>query len=291
MALATKRKPSTHQRKRQAHHHTHTKHYRKAYWPYLPMLIIVGLGVAINSVLSQSHVLGVQQDFSAQSLLQATNVQRLQQDQNPLSLNGQLSAAAQAKANDMAQHDYWNHISPSGQTPWALLTTQGYQYQMAGENLAYGFSGADQTIAGWMNSSEHRANLLNAGYNEVGFGVAQALNYQGRGPQTIVVAEYGQPQVANQADAVAQTSSANLNTQPVSRLEILAGGQAPWILLAVIVAATAAFSTLLIRHSKRWHKLLVKGEAFVLHHPFLDIAFTLLVVAGIILTRTSGIVG
>lgn len=291
MALATKPKPTAQQRKRHAHHHKRSKHYHKAYWPYLPMLVIVGLGIAINSVLSQSHVLGVHQDFSNQSLLQASNQERLQDGKNPLALNDQLSAAAQAKANDMAQKNYWNHVSPDGQTPWALLTAQGYQYQQAGENLAYGFAGAEQTVNGWMNSNEHRANLLNAGYNEVGFGVAQAANYQGRGPQTIVVAEYGQPVVANQAGAVASTSSLEITARPISRVEVLAGGQAGWLLIGVMLVSTAAFGVLLVRHSKRWHKLLVKSEAFVLHHPLLDIAITLVVVGGIILTRTSGIVG
>ena len=54
MALATKPRPTTHHKKRQAHHHRHSPGYLKTYWPYLPMLAIVGAGVAVNKSLYSS---------------------------------------------------------------------------------------------------------------------------------------------------------------------------------------------------------------------------------------------
>lgn len=48
MALATKPRPKIQHRKRKAQHHKHTSVYLKPYWPYLPMLAIVGLGVIAN---------------------------------------------------------------------------------------------------------------------------------------------------------------------------------------------------------------------------------------------------
>jgi hypothetical protein len=47
-----------------------------------------------------------------------------------------------------------------------------------------------------MNSPGHRANILNTSYQEVGFGVVNAPNYQSSGPQTIVVAMYAKPYAA-----------------------------------------------------------------------------------------------
>jgi len=44
MAIASKPKKSSHYRKVQARHHRHSKHYLKAYWPYLPMFAIMGVG-------------------------------------------------------------------------------------------------------------------------------------------------------------------------------------------------------------------------------------------------------
>lgn len=51
MALATRRKPNAHDRKRQAGHHVHGKSYLDTYWPYIPMLAVVGGGALLNSAL------------------------------------------------------------------------------------------------------------------------------------------------------------------------------------------------------------------------------------------------
>jgi hypothetical protein len=132
---------------------------------------------------------------SISSLLQSTNDQRAGNALGALALNSQLDQAAQAKANDMAARDYWSHNTPDGNAPWVFISSAGYHYQTAGENLAYGFDTSANTITAWMNSPEHRANILNNTYKDVGFGIANVANYQGTGPETIVVAMYGSPQV------------------------------------------------------------------------------------------------
>jgi hypothetical protein len=131
--------------------------------------------------------------MSIQGLLDGTNSQRISNGISALALNGVLDNAAQAKANDMAARDYWSHNTPDGQTPWTFMTAAGYSYQLAGENLAYGFATSSDTITGWMNSPGHRANILNGGYTEVGFGIVDIPNYQGTGPETLVVAFYAAP--------------------------------------------------------------------------------------------------
>jgi hypothetical protein len=57
MALATRPKPNTHDRKRQAQHHTHSTGYLKTYWPYLPMLAIVAVGTLANSALYRNPLI------------------------------------------------------------------------------------------------------------------------------------------------------------------------------------------------------------------------------------------
>ncbi len=54
MALATRPAPNAHHRKRHAQHHRHSKGYLRTYWPYLPMLAIVGVGAAVNKSLYSS---------------------------------------------------------------------------------------------------------------------------------------------------------------------------------------------------------------------------------------------
>lgn len=301
MALATRPKPPTHYRKRQGEHHRHSKHYLKTYWPYLPMLVTVGVGLMINSIWSApGHVLGAASDFSSTALLTATNTQRLKATESALTLNAQLTAAAQAKANDMAAHNYWSHNSPDGRTPWSFISASGYDYAVAGENLAYGFSNADDTVTGWMNSAEHRANILDSSYQDVGFGVATATNFQGQGPETIVVAEYAAPvpAVANITFNVpdhsnvlpARSAPREISAQPVSRVQLLTGGQAARSTLALAAVAGAAIALMAVRHGSHWKKLLTRGEAYLTNHPVLDIAAMLIATAGVLLIHSAGVV-
>jgi uncharacterized protein YkwD len=111
----------------------------------------------------------------------------------PLQLNGQLSAAAQAKANDMVANDYWSHYSPSGASPWTFIDQSGYAYSSASENLSYGYATLDGVMSSWASSPVHMANIMNADFLDVGFGVANSANYIGQGPQTVIVAEYARP--------------------------------------------------------------------------------------------------
>jgi len=131
----------------------------------------------------------------AYTLLADTNLQRRSSGEADLHLNGQLTAAAEAKAEDMAAKDYWAHVSPSGEQPWDFISQSGYSYRGAGENLAYGFSSLDDVITGWMNSASHRANMLNSAFYDVGFAVLAVDNFRNSGPATLVVAEYGIPAV------------------------------------------------------------------------------------------------
>lgn len=142
------------------------------------------------------EVLAYSGGISVDSLLASTNEARGANGVAGLALNARLEDAAQAKANDMVAENYWSHYSPNGSSPWTFIAAAGYQYQAAGENLAYGFDTATNTITAWLNSPEHRANLLNGRYRDVGFGIAASADFVGTGPETIVVAEYGQPVAA-----------------------------------------------------------------------------------------------
>lgn len=298
MALATRPKPPASSRKRHGGHHRHNKQYLRPYWPYLPMLLIIGVGFLINSAWSHSSVLGANSDFSAATLLEATNNERAKDHEQALTLNAQLTAAAQAKADDMVAQNYWAHNSPDGKTPWVFINAAGYQYKSAGENLAYGFSNGIESVAGWMASPEHRANILNGNYQNVGFGVASSPDFVGEGPETVVVAEYGQPAVSTTGSAPAKASSTNspsllgneIKAQPVSRVQLLGGDNSQWLLVGVIALSGIAMFVLILRHGFRFHRLLSKGEAFVVHHPYVDIIIVLIITIGVILTRSSGII-
>lgn len=145
---------------------------------------------AVPQPLQSSHVLAYATEMSHSGLLSGTNNARSANGLGPLSLNGQLNNSAQAKAQDMANKNYWAHVSPDGTQPWYFFNQAGYAYIRAGENLAYGFMTSQATVDGWMNSQTHRANIL-GDYHDVGFGIVNAPDYQSNGQQTIVVAHYG----------------------------------------------------------------------------------------------------
>lgn len=195
-------------KQRVGRHHKKDEHYLKPYWPYIPMVLIVVLGLAFSSLWGamQHGVLGYATDMSTNGLLAGTNNQRAANGLGGLAYNATLGNAAQAKANDMAARNYWSHNTPDGATPWSFITNAGYAYTTAGENLAYGFDSSDATITGWMNSPEHKANILNSTYKEVGFGIANNADFQGTGPETIIVAMYASPRAAAPVTTPAATT-------------------------------------------------------------------------------------
>lgn len=210
MTLVAQKKPHKSHRKRSGLHQQKHKNFGKTYWPYLPLLMVIGLGFVLNSLWpSQRDVLGYATDMSTSSLLSDTNQQRANNGKAALTINSQLTSAAQNKAKDMAAKNYWSHNSPSGQTPWSFITAAGYKYKTAGENLAYGFDTSGDTMTGWMNSPEHKANILNSSYTSVGFGILNIPNYQGEGPETLVVAMYG-------SSSITTTNSSAPTTQPIN---------------------------------------------------------------------------
>jgi hypothetical protein len=291
MALATKKRVQPH-KKRSGQHHRRNEHYLKHYWPYLPMLAIVGVGLFLQAVIaSPTRVLGTTSALTPASMLADTNQQRSQNYADPLQLNDALTSAATAKANDMVADDYWAHTAPDGQTPWDFIGQTGYRYQTAGENLAYGLQDSQHVINAWMDSPSHRDNLLNPTYSQVGFGVVQAANFRGHGPETVVVAMYASPRQANltkrlsQSGPVSAVLGAQTSASPVSRLAVLSGTQLTYLPVVVAAVTGLAALTFIARHGRLLHRSLVRGEVFVMNHPWLDISLVCIVTVGVILSQ------
>ena len=131
-------------------------------------------------------VLGVAADISSQELLILTNQERQNSGVTPLYFNEKLTEAAAKKAQDMFEYGYWAHNSPTGKTPWVFIKSSGYKYVYAGENLARGFSSAEDVVKAWMASPDHKANMLSSNYQDVGFAVKVGeLN----GEETVLIVE------------------------------------------------------------------------------------------------------
>jgi len=107
------------------------------------------------------------------NVITLTNQERVAYGLNTLSTNGQLSAAALAKANDMFEKQYWDHFGPNGESPWQFIRAAGYDYVYAGENLAKGFRTAEGIHEAWMASPTHKANIISGNYKDIGVAVVE----------------------------------------------------------------------------------------------------------------------
>jgi uncharacterized protein YkwD len=144
--------------------------------------------------LTKPGVLGYSSEITAQKVFDQTNQQRTALGLTPLKYNSLLSQSATKKAEDMFANNYWAHNSPKGTTPWDFFKAVGYQYSVAGENLARDFYDTDSLMKAWMNSPTHKANIINQKYQEIGIGVVNGT--LGGIKTTLVVQHFGTPIVA-----------------------------------------------------------------------------------------------
>lgn len=106
----------------------------------------------------------------AQQVLDLCNAQRVAAGASPLVLDAPLNGVATYRSQDMATRNYFSHTDPDGHSPFWHLTQAGITYRSAGENIAYGYATAEAVVTGWMNSSGHRANILNTSFGKLGVG-------------------------------------------------------------------------------------------------------------------------
>lgn len=154
----------------------------------LALLMQIGYGYLTAGKL---EVLGRVSNVTVSELLADTNQARKDAGLGSLKINDGLSQAAFLKAKDMFANNYWAHTSPSGTSPWKWLGDVGYNYSVAGENLAKNYPNAQATVGAWMDSATHRANILDERYQDIGFAVVDGV-LNGR-DTTLVVAYYGAP--------------------------------------------------------------------------------------------------
>lgn len=110
-------------------------------------------------------------------VIRLVNSIRQQNGLQPLTANWELSRVARYKSQDMVDNHYFSHTSPTYGTPFQMMKAFGLSYKTAGENIAYGYATPQAVVNGWMNSSGHRANILNASYKQIGVGYVAQGNY------------------------------------------------------------------------------------------------------------------
>ena len=110
-------------------------------------------------------------------VVRLVNEIRQQNGLKPLTENWELSRVARYKSQDMLDNRYFSHTSPTYGSPFQMIKAFGLSYRTAGENIAKGYASPQAVVNGWMNSSGHRANILNVSYTQIGIGYVAQGNY------------------------------------------------------------------------------------------------------------------
>lgn len=104
------------------------------------------------------------------------NQQRASNGLSALKIDNEVQRVARIKAQDMVNNNYFSHTSPTYGSPFDMLKSFKVSYNTAGENIA-GNSSNSAAVTAWMNSSGHRANILNSSFNYTGIGVVSGSKY------------------------------------------------------------------------------------------------------------------
>jgi hypothetical protein len=127
----------------------------------------------------------------ADKIIALTNGVRREQGLPDLDKNAILVTSATLKAEDMNAQKYFSHVSPDGHRLSYFLSKAGYRYKTAGENLAVGFSNADEVVNAWMKSPTHYSNLIDSDFEEFGIGLVAGV-FEGE-PTVFVAQHFGTP--------------------------------------------------------------------------------------------------
>lgn len=104
------------------------------------------------------------------------NKQRTNNGLAALKNDSEVQRVARIKAQDMVDNNYFSHTSPTYGSPFDMLKSFKISYKTAGENIA-GNSSNSSAVTAWMNSSGHKANILNSNFNYTGIGVVSSPKY------------------------------------------------------------------------------------------------------------------
>ena len=108
-----------------------------------------------------------QGDYASQ-VVALVNAERAKYGLSALKVDSRVQQAAQVRAAETVQS--FSHTRPNGSSFSTALTEAGVSYTRSGENIAYGQSTPQQVVQAWMNSSGHRANILNGSFTTIGVG-------------------------------------------------------------------------------------------------------------------------
>lgn len=107
-------------------------------------------------------------DRFAQDVLQLVNRERARYGAAPLHLAADLQRETAIRAEECSR--VFSHTRPNGRDCFSIMSNRG---RTCAENIAAGNSTPQEVVDQWMNSSGHRANILNPAFKELGVGYVE----------------------------------------------------------------------------------------------------------------------
>ncbi|GGJ81716.1 hypothetical protein GCM10007063_00170 [Lentibacillus kapialis] len=113
----------------------------------------------------------------ASKVISLTNRKRSQEGLPTLKVSKSLSGVAREKSEDMQEKNYFSHTSPTYGSPFNMMRQFNVTFETAGENIARGQQSPEQVVDSWMNSKEHRKNILDESFTHIGVGYTSDGEY------------------------------------------------------------------------------------------------------------------
>lgn len=130
----------------------------------LALSLCVGVSSAANIPSELSQVC-TEQEWD---MLKLTNQARLDNGLVPYSIFPSVQSAAGVREQELIS--LYSHSRPNGSDCFTVLTEAGLSYRSAAENIAAGQASARSVVQSWLNSNEHRANILDPKFTHIGMG-------------------------------------------------------------------------------------------------------------------------
>jgi uncharacterized protein YkwD len=116
------------------------------------------------------HCSGSELTPGEKRLIELVNLEREADGLRVLGCSRRLTEAARRHARDMARHDTCSHELSTGERFYENVFATGYPASMVGENLAVGYATPEETFECMFASPEHRGNIMNPHYTQIGVG-------------------------------------------------------------------------------------------------------------------------
>jgi uncharacterized protein YkwD len=87
-----------------------------------------------------------------------------------LTFDDRLRCSSRKHSKDMGVNNFFSHTGSNGSQPWDRMTSAGYVWTYAAENIAAGYTTPAAVVNGWMASVGHCTNIMSATAKNFGTG-------------------------------------------------------------------------------------------------------------------------